>query len=325
MRDDVRGLLGNIWSQSMHPGRSLRFLEFREVFVALEGLCFDASLTLIPETRTYHSDADIAQARARIEAVRSAGQVPTIERAVLAKNRGATNYGHFILEMLPRAWYARRHLDLADWPALIHRASPALDQIKRQALQAAGYAPEQVVVTGDDPVRVERLMVVDGLAVHTQYLSPFVMTCLDEIAAAVPPGDVDRLYASRGAGASRDFDDEPAVARHLATHGYSDRFAGGLSFADQIRVFRGSSRVAGVMGAALTNIAFCKPGTTVSCFMPSSACEVLFWRIAEARRLNYVEIRCREVGPQRGGLPWDRALTITPFEIDCVLRGRSAA
>ena len=42
---------------------------------------------------------------------------------------------------------------------------------------------------------------------------------------------------------------------------------------------------------------------------------MLFWLIAELRGLRYREVRCEEVGPQRGDLPWDRALAITPEEV----------
>ncbi|ACL61107.1 glycosyltransferase family 61 protein [Methylobacterium nodulans] len=320
MPDHVRVLMNSIWSQAVHLGRKLRFFEHQNVFVTKEGLCFKNGLELIPETKTYHSDNDILLSREMISNCLQSGTAPSISKAILTKNRGAGNYGHFILEMLPRAWYARKYLGVTDWPALIHKTSPALSEIKVQALQASGFTPENIIATGDEPVFVERLIVVDGLAFHTQYLSPFVMTCLDEIAASVPPADIDRLYASRGRGASRDFVNEPAVADHLSKLGYINKFAGELSFTDQISVFHGCSSVVGVMGAALTNIVFCKPGTTVYCFMPSSACEVLFWRIAEARRLKYIEIRSREVGPQLGGLPWDRAVAVTSAELDEILQ-----
>ncbi|WP_167350752.1 glycosyltransferase family 61 protein [Methylobacterium variabile] len=312
MPDGVRNLLDNLWQRSVHEGRKIRILEFFDVFIAKEGLAFDRDLNLIPETRTYHSDGEIDEAITKIKSLPSVEAAETIDRCILTKSRGATNYGHFILEMLPRAWIARKHLHVDDWPVLIHRASPDLVRVASQALNTIGIGDGNIIVSGDDPVFVKHIIVVDGLTAHTQYLSPFVLQCFDEISNSLPVGPNKKIYASRGPRSSRDFHDEGVVARKLTEAGYTETFSGVLDFQSQIRMFKGAERVAGVMGAALTNIAFCKPGTQIFCFMPSTACEVLFWMIAQARRLNYYEIRCTEVGPQIGSLPWDRSIQIDP-------------
>ncbi len=55
-------------------------------------------------------------------------------------------------------------------------------------------------------------------------------------------------------------------------------------------------------------------------FMPASALELFYWRIAEAKRLIYDEVRTEETGPVTGNLPWDRALRISPAALKTLLQ-----
>ncbi len=317
--ENVRNTLEFLWHRSVHEGRKIRILQFFDVFVAKEGLVFDRNLDLIPETRTYHSDGEVNEGLEKVRAFAFSGSGEAIDRCILAKSRGATNYGHFILEMLPRAWMARKSLQVDDWPVLIHRSSADLVRTASQALNAIGVADDKIVLADEEPVFVKRLIFVDGLTQHSYYLSPFVLQCLDDISTHLQADPNPRIYASREPHSSRNFHEADAVARKLAELGYVEKLSGTLDFHSQITMFKGAERVVGVMGAALTNIAFCNPGTTIFCFMPSTASEVLFWMIAQARRLNYQEIRCTEVGPQTGSLPWDRLIQIQPDRLASIV------
>lgn len=312
MPPDIANLMSYLWNKAIHIGNDINIYQFKNVFVSCEGLIFDDQLNLIEISKTLHSEEEVDRSAEDVAAVRHHDTIETIPRAVLAKSRGAENYGHFIIEMLTRAWFARTHLNLTDWPALLHKSPPALQNISIQALRQAGYGSDQILICSHDPVYVKELIFVDGLANHSKYLSPYVMQCLDAIADDVQAGNATKIYAPRRPTPTRDFVDEHKIAASLAVNGFSEVMTASLTFRDQIAAFKGAGTVVGPMGAALTNLAFCKPGTDVFLFMPSSAAEVLFWMIAQARRLNYREIRSREAGPQTGGLPWDRALDVAP-------------
>lgn len=315
MPDNVKKTMEYLWKRSIHAGRKVRFLEFFDVFIAKEGLVFDMQANLIAETRTYHSDDEISEGAEKVRQAIASGSAETFKKFILAKSRGATNYGHFVLEMLPRAWLARKCLHVDDWPILIHRASPELVRVTSQALNAIGVGDTKIFASDENPIFVKHVIVADGLTNHSEYLSPFVMQCLDEISASIDSARDKKIYASRGQNPTRDFLDEPVIAQKLADAGFTNIFSGTLDFQSQIEIFKSAECVTGVMGASLANIAFCNPGTPVFCFMPSSASEVLFWMIAQARRLNYYEIRCAETGPQIGPLPWDRLIRIDPDQL----------
>ena len=313
MPEFIRRRLTPIWNSGHVGGKPVSSYRFENVYVTGEGLVFTADARLIEITRSQHIDHYIREGALAVATAEKTG-CATIEAGVLAESRGARNYGHFILEMLPRAWFARSELDCR-WPAIIQGHGSPVEHVSREALRSIGFAPDEILSVGRDPVFVRELIFIDGLAAHPLYLSPLALRCFDEIAERMPAGPTGKVYASRGSGSPRDFADEPAVAAALTAAGFAAVATGGMRFEAQVALFREAEHVVGVTGAALTNLLFCRPGTQVTVFSPTSASEVLFWLIAELRGLRYREVRCEEVGPQRGELPWDRALAIAPQEV----------
>ncbi|MDR7038308.1 capsular polysaccharide biosynthesis protein [Methylobacterium sp. BE186] len=317
--ETIRPTLETIWRKAIHRGRDVVAYRFTDVYVAEEGLAFDQSGKLLAPTRTYHDDEQIRRARAAVLAAIGSGSARTLERGILAKSRGADNYGHFLVEMLPRAWLARTRFGFPDWPAIIFDEPAPVRDVARAALQVAGFAPEEIVVTGREPVLVRDLVAIDGLTSHSTYLSPHVMQCFDTITAGIAPAPEADLYATRRPARIREFVEEPAIAERLRAMGYREVEAAALSFEDQVATFKGARSVVGCMGAAITNIVFCRPGTEVVVFTPSSAGETFFWMLAQARRLRYREIRCPEIGPQLWAMPWDRLIDVSPAELERLL------
>lgn len=315
----IRSTLQPVWNLDKVGGRPVAVYHLRDVYVACEGLVFTSDAQLIDVTRTYHSDFEIQQARLAVLDYRGQGTPRALDKGILAESRGATNYGHFILEMLPRAWLARSWLNL-DWPAIIHAASAPMQEVARQALGCAGFPSDRIVAIGRDPVFVRELVFVDGLT-NPPYISTLALQCLDEATAHVPASSIRKVYAPRAPAFTRDFEDEPAAAAAFAGLGYERVATFGMTFEAQVALFRGATEVVGVSGAALTNILFCRPGTRIVVFSPAGAAELLFWLIAERRGLVYEEVRCREIGPQLGALPWDRSIRIGSEDLARLTRG----
>lgn len=310
----LRQRLDAIWRNGKTGGEPRSTYRFRNVYVTGEGLVFTNDASVIDVTRYGHTDDFIRKSALAIATAHKRGHCETIEAGILAKTRGAPNYGHFILEMLPRAWFARTRLQCS-FPAIIQGAGSQIEHISREALRCVGFGPNDIIARGRDPIFVRELIVVDGLVKHPTYLSPTILDCFDEIASRIEAGSFEKVYAARGAGTVRDFLDESAVAAQVAAAGFHRATTGEMPFAAQVALFKGASHVFGIGGAALTNLLFCRRGTRVTLISPSSASEVLFWTIAELRGLAYEEVRCREVGPQKGSLAWNRSIDVQPADL----------
>ena len=314
----VRSVLDSIWCRPSEVGRPISVYRFQDVFVTIEGLVFTQDGKLIDVTRTHHGSAEIREAKRLVGEALEKGPQAVVERGVLAESRGATNYGHFILEMLPRAWLVRRRLNL-DWPAIIHASSPEIQSVTRQALGCCGFRADEIIAVGREPVLVRELVVVDGMTSPPSYISAATLDCIDDITSNIAAEKVKKVYAPRAPSLTRDFKDEAAVGATLGQMGFERIPTMGLTFEEQVALFRGAADIVGVTGAALTNILFCRPGTRVTVFSPASASEALFWIIAERLGLVYEEIRCKETGPQLGALPWDRLIDVAPAEVERLL------
>jgi len=67
-----------------------------------------------------------------------------------------------------------------------------------------------------------------------------------------------------------------------------------MPFTSQIRLFAGADAIVGIHGAALTNLSFCRNGTSVVELFPATWRLRMFEKISHLRGLNYHAIVCRD-------------------------------
>ncbi len=320
MPPDVARILRRRWNLSKHVIPPVAFHLARDVYVVEEGLVFTGDGHLVAASQADVPAHEIVRARATLQAsLAQPASIPSHPRAILCKKRGAGNYGHWLAEMLPRAYVARQYLPDRDWPVVIHAVEGTLRTVMRESLHAVGITENRIIESGGAPVHFAELLVPSGLTAHAVFLSPLVMECMDFIADQVPPADIDALYIPRAPATTRDFEDEAAVRTVFEQHGYTTFAGSTVPFMEQVAMFRSARRVVGAMGAGLSNTLFCRPATEVLVFMPGNALELFYWLIAEGRKLDYHEVRTPQSGRMQGSLPWDRQLAITPAEVERML------
>lgn len=311
------------WLQKRFTLPPIRFFHLKDVYVAQHGIVFTADGRLITESITNHSHEEIAKGfEALTTALACRSDIPHVAKGVLCKKRGAENYGHWLVEMLPKAFLAMRHLQLGhDWPAIAYSAGDAMNNVVRDSLRLIDYPADEVVFTGTSPCHFDELILIDGLTVHSVFMSTPVFECMEKIAGAVPAGPAESLYVTRRPSISRCFENEAEIQAVFSEFGFREIECAQLSFAEQVSAFKSARQIAGPMGAAFTNAIFCQPDTRWLLFMPASAHEYFFWQIAEGKKIEYHEIRTQETGALRGSLPWDRNMYISPSDVrDMLIR-----
>lgn len=318
--DDAMGILNHRWSIERNVIPKAEFHLARNVYIVGEGLVFTSEGALINATRINFSDTDVERARTTLVKALTGGQnLPHYGRAVMCKKRGATNYGHWLVEMLPKAFWAKNTLNAWDWPMVVHKNSLKMQTIVSQSLAVLGVTSDKIIETGPEVVHFDELLLVHGLTSHSIFISPLVMECMEFIASKAPPGKTDMIYAMRSPAHIRDFENEPTTRAIFECHGYAPLDTAPLSFLEQVSAFKTARRVVGAMGAALANSIFCRPSTELVIFTPACALELFFWHIAQGRKLDYHEVRTEEAGPQIGPLPWDKNLRIRGGTIENIL------
>ena len=293
---DILGMMNHSWSKGIVPVRPVTFYRLRNVYVCAEGLVFDEAFNLYRSTIAQHPPAYVAEALRTLRERHAAGGVPTHrEPTLLCKKIGSFNYGHWLVEMLPRAQLAKAHLNISDLRYLVHAVAGPMRAVMRDSLALLGIQPSTVVQTANEPHFFSELIIVDGLSRHGGYMSPLCLDALDQVAAMVRTGHSERVFVTRQSAEWRKFQNEDEMADIALRAGYSLVDPGAMSLAQQIMIFKGARQVAGITGAGMTNIAFAAPGARVRLFVPRSMPDTFFWFIAQIRRHAYAEQRCPEI------------------------------
>ena len=304
MPADLVALLDLAWTKGRFEGRKIDVYRLRDVFVAFEGLVFDKYLDVYRTSVTGHQPDEIESACHAIRDGMQNGSIPVnLSTAVLCKKRGTYNYGHFLIEMFPKAFLAMKHLPSDRLHYVVGAEDGALGDVIATSLAMLGIPQKRVVRCGREPAFFREIILIDGLTHHGQFMSPAICEGLDHLAAQVEAEPSERIYVSRRTADYRKMRNEDEVTAILAERGYRIVDPGGLSFREQIAVFKGARAIIGVTGAGLTNVAFSQPGATVTCLTPATMPETFYWLLATLRRHRFRDVRCEELGGQPPGFP----------------------
>lgn len=290
----------------------------RDVFVAGEGLVFDSSGALFGLSVTQHGAADIEWASEQVRAAIRGAAVPQHDvPLVLGKKRGAGNYGHWLMEMLPMLHLVMDRLRGAELGVLLHDVSdPQLGEVIQSSLRRLDIADARVRVSGYWPVRVRSLILVDGLTLHGTYMSPLLRECHARLLHGVVGNGHERVFLARGAGTRRNFTDPAHIEALAQEQGYQVLRPAGATLLEQIASIRDARVVAGAMGAAMTSMAFARLPAQALLFSGEAMPDTFFWFVANLFGHRYREIRCLQAAETEAGLPvYERDLMIGDDEM----------
>ncbi len=307
--DDIRKLMEGVWNTGRFSARDVTFRLIEDVFVAGEGLVFDRDLNLIRTSITQHSAAEIEKARDALLQSLAECATPALRGVlVLCKKRGIGNYGHWLLEMLPKAYLARKVLPEPK-RYIVPRTTEPLAKVVNTTLALLGIAPDEIILLDDRPCRAERLIMIDGLTQHGVYISPLVLECIDALAEEIAGFGADRMYVTRHSVGYRTFLHEEVLQKFARARGYMTIDPARIPWPRQAAQFKSANRVVGVMGAAMTNVVFAPSGSTVFNLSPATMPDTFFWFICGLRGHRYTEVRCAQDGP----VPRYRPMGYKPF------------
>jgi len=304
------------WNIGHFPERRIDIIKLNDVFVCGDGLVFDRALDVFGRTISQQIPEHIEHARAELErAIGSGSFKQTSGPAVLCVKPGWGNYGHWLMEMLPRASLADELLQNPTLKFIVPDTSGRLNEVIERSLKLIGIDEQKLIKYSPSPLWVEELTIVEGMTSHGGYMSPLVFAPLDRMANQVAASNLQRLYIRRKVPGYRHFVNEEEVCELLAGGGFTIISSEEHSFEAQISFFKGAKQILGVTSAALTSLCFCKPGTKVTMFYPESMADTFYWFIAQHRHLDFRDIRCKQAGPSKTHMPWDADLRLPLAEL----------
>jgi hypothetical protein len=317
---DAFSVMDPIWKSGWVGPRVVTAYLLRDVYVAGDGIVFDPALQPFLPSLWPSSPEAVASARAAIEQAIAKCALPRHDlRAVLCRKPGNQNYGHWLIEMFPKAVIARQELG-PDLAVVVHSGAPALRPVIDRSPALIGCPRACVIRAGDEPHHHRELVVVVGMTRHGRYMSPLAPGAVSQMAAGVPAGPDHgaKIYVCRIEGSRRQIINQDELRPILESRGFTIVTPGRLSLDEQCRSFRAARIVVGAVGAELANIVFCRAGTSVLALVPQGMPDTFFWFIAQHRRLRYAELRSPTPG-RLTGRSWNKDFSVKASDLEAAL------
>ena len=199
-------------------------------------------------------------------------------------SRGDRNYYHFLIDVVPRLGILEQTPEI-ERPD--HWYVPSQTTFQRELLAMLGIDPASRIDSDDiTHVRAECLVVPGLPSLIEEKNPPWVVDFLRRrlLPDDIPPADERRpVYITRSAGANnREVVNEPALLDLLRARGFDVIDPGRMPVKDQIRAFASASTIVSPHGAALANLVFASPGSTVIELFPPGCVLPDYWKLASS-------------------------------------------
>lgn len=187
---------------------------------------------------------------------------------------------HFLHESLPRLWLARAQLAAVDH-VLVGGAD---DDVRRGWLELAGVPREKIRWLGGlAHYRCEQLLFAN-LPLRDYQPTPWNLAALRRLLRIEPGTPARWLWISRADAKVRRLAWEDQLLARFPK--FEKLVLGGLSPAEQARLFASAAVVAGPHGAGFSQLAFCPPGGRFVELFPPGHRQPIFARLAQAAGLT---------------------------------------
>ena len=285
------------------PGGTVLRLAGAPVIVAADGVSVaeDVSSPFAPLMHSYN--VNLAERVSEARHIRG-------RALVVMSDIGDGNYCHWMLDELPRLALLQGRTDVT----VVISAAPG--PWRRETLGLFGFFGVRVVEVGPhEAVRADVLLVPSctrDMQHPAHKASRWVLDVLRgsidlPAVARLPAAGAEtrpatRLYVGRGDSPTRKLLNEADLLNTLEPAGFVSVTMGGRSVREQVAMFARAEVIVALHGAALTNIAFCQPGTRLLEIFTPGRDTSAYGMIAGALGMPYAEILADAGGGQDDGL-----------------------
>lgn len=244
---------------------------------------------------------------------------------VIADDVRPLNFCHWLVDWLPRLAFLGEQAQQPDSFVVV---PPLQSQYQWDTLALCGFPPARVIQLGTmQALRARCLLVPSDLNMipHPGHkAAPWLLAYLRAtlgfggfLAGLQGPPRREKLYVSRGDAAGRRVLNEDALVTALALRGYRRVSMADLPVAKQIAAFASASHIVAPHGAALANVVFCDPSTTLVEMFPASYGTAAYYVLAAGLGLTYASYISHTIKPGSRTQLDDITLDVDDFLARC--------
>ncbi|MGU3329545.1 glycosyltransferase family 61 protein [Methylobacterium mesophilicum] len=259
---------------------------FRDAFVSDIAIIYKSHGEIVEQSKV---DQASLHSMHHLETFCSNGIQHISGEAAFVFKAGKENYGHLLIEMLPKLEIVDKLAPNCD-TLLVPTLPTALWQIVQDIVRTMYGTRFKLVRMESALVRVDKLVLPGPVTKHNWRKSDIVNTFVEKLVHTY--ADLSRIscgekiYVSRARYSNRALINEAAIEDLFKERGFTVIYPEELSFADQISIFSKTKVIAGSMGAALTNLCFMAPNTS-TIMIDNGMCDLFFYDLASIRQQNF--------------------------------------
>jgi Glycosyltransferase 61 len=218
------------------------------------------------------------------ERIVPADSIPTL----LCTSEGFHNWGHFLVEDLPRIVAFIRAKKTAQVRLVLTRSTeivPELDQQKKNLLES--LFPKRQLLFDFAPRNVkyifEKVTYVTPSAMHAWYHSPEFFELIQtqfSMHHVAPKNRNRKLFVLRRGNRLLEPDSLAALIPEMQARGFEVVYPEDFSGYEQAQLFASANEIVGLMGAAMANTIFCTKDTKVTYLSPENWFNIFYWDLA---------------------------------------------
>jgi capsular polysaccharide biosynthesis protein len=222
---------------------------------------------------------------------------------------GAENFGHLLVEILPKLVHALA-IGIKQCRIPLPADAAMMQPLITDVGSALGMQLEFLICPRDSTLRVERLLWCGPVSRHNARKSPTLLALANALLAVAPPSQhTGSLYVTRPPGSFRQIINNAEVEDLVRQRGYTVVEPSQLPLREQIALFRGASTVVGPIGAGLTHAVFMPAEARIG-MLDSGLGDRFYWDLACLKRQEFTWMFLNEVKP------FERQRIIAPYSVD---------
>lgn len=292
----IRRAMSTAWDSTEILGRDIRIIELHNVIVGEQGLVIDSNFRVIKETITQHSPTEI---EGFVKRAKEASDIEYVRGKFLnLRNRGEQNYGHWLIECLPKINYLKKLED--GFGVLVPNVSSQMNLVIDTSLRSSGASQDLMILKmGKNEIkRFESLVIIDGLTHHGIYMAPQAVEFNNKLRDSVNGAGLKKVLLLRDSN-NRRISNIEHLTSTLREFGFTAVNPGKLTFSEQISVIKDADSVIGVMGAEMTNIVYANNCANILNIAPASMPDTFFHFLSVHKNHSYNEFRCETQSPDQ--------------------------
>ena len=219
----------------------------------------------------------------------------------LLRKPGDNNYGHWLVELLPRVREFR-----AIFGRNVRFAIPgnplSMRKMRLDGLAWLGVETSDILWLSNEPTMFDEVSFITTNSIHSH--THDFSGVRDVVRHATHGKEFSkgrRLYVGRPDMLRRGMTNEGEIKSLFEKAGFETVIPSqALSVGDQVALFRSADIIAGVTGAALTNLIWMRPGTQVLSLNPNLGYEFFFWDLANIMDVRFSLIFGNAVEEEKG-------------------------